>query len=137
MTGRGIIDQVRAVLGDRDDVVAARVFGSLARGAESPNDVDLAVVLDAPARSATRCSAIADAVERAVGLPVDCREFEQLPLVIRFRVLREGELIVDRDPARRTRLESRTMLAYYDFAPYLERIRRAAVRRLARGNARV
>lgn len=136
MGARRLLDQVRAVLDGCGDVVAARVFGSIARGADAPNDVDLAVLFDTSEGTAARCAALADAVELATGLPVDCHDFEALPLTLRFRVLREGELVVDRDPARRARVEAKTMLAYYDFEPYLARIRRAAVERLARGDSR-
>lgn len=72
-------------------------------------------------------------LEQLVHEAVDVHDFYTLPVDLRFRVLDEGTVIVDRDPKARVRREVATMFAYYDFRPYLDRIRAAARQRLAAG----
>ena len=42
------------------------------------------------------------------------------------RVLRDGELVLDRDPSARVRFEVAARNAYFDLKPFLDRYRRRA-----------
>ncbi|MBW1877963.1 MAG: nucleotidyltransferase domain-containing protein [Deltaproteobacteria bacterium] len=117
-------------------MVAVYLFGSAARESSErlARDLDLAMVFDTdcadPFREALRIQA---ELELTLGFPVDVHDFDALPVDLRFRVLSEGRVLVERDPIRRVRREVRAMLEYYDFKPYLERIRTATLRRLEHG----
>ncbi|HUP01014.1 MAG TPA: hypothetical protein VM737_05770 [Gemmatimonadota bacterium] len=49
---------------------------------------------------------------------LEVRDLEDLPLVVRGRVLTEGALIGSNDESRRVSFETRTRLQYFDFLPY-------------------
>lgn len=117
------LEAVRRVLQADPDVAVGYVYGSVARGsATALSDLDVAVVprhdADRPARGALQ-RRLLDGVARAVpGLRVDVRLFDELPLAVQGRVLRDAIRLVDRDPPRRVRLEVRTLMAYHDFQAF-------------------
>jgi uncharacterized protein len=120
----------------RAGVVAAYVFGSVARGVAEPGDLDIAVMF-APERDGfEEALALHVDLERQLDFPVDVHDFDTLPSDLQFRVLKEGIVLVDTDRRARVRREVTAQLMYYDFKPYLDRIRQGAVRRLAAGAAR-
>lgn len=115
------------------EVVAAYLFGSTATGVEEPGDVDLAVLF----ASAVDLRTVLDLqveLERRAAVPVDLHDFDQLPVDLQFRIVREGVVLLDRDPARRVRREIRVLNDFNDFKPYLDRLRSAARSRLAAGS---
>lgn len=115
----------------RPEVLTAYVFGSVVTGADAPRDIDVAVV----GRAAGSLSDLLRAqveLEREVAVPVDLHELDRLPVDLQFRVVREGTVVLDRDPASRVRREIEIMNASNDFAQYLARIRSGARQRLAR-----
>src|SRR5262245_24265816 len=113
---------VRLVERARSDsaVLALVLFGSHARGEASPaSDVDVCLVLGpdggsdvAMAEQRLEYLAIAD---------VDIAVFQQLPLPIRSRVLREGRVLFVRDEDMLYDLATRTMRAFERFRPYYRR----------------
>lgn len=68
-----LVDQIRAVL-DHHPVSFAMLFGSVARGADEPRDLDLAVVfdddIDSQGYSSTYLSLLTD-LEESLGVDVD------------------------------------------------------------------
>jgi predicted nucleotidyltransferase len=129
------IRRLEEALWGREEVVTAYLFGSAAdRSAHrEPQDLDVAVVfIDSvvdPFREALHLQVMA---ERAAGFPVDLQAFDAMPVDVRFRVIDTGQVLVERDPICRIRSEARVMLEYYDFKPYLDRIRKAALARARR-----
>jgi predicted nucleotidyltransferase len=128
---------VRAVL-DRDQVAAAYLFGSHARGNPGPlSDVDLAVWaspgLDARQRFELRLR-LANAVEQALdGQAVDLVVLDDAPPLLRHRAWRDGELLLDRDPRTRVRDEARTLVEYLDTKPLRKQTAAGVSNRLAEG----
>lgn len=115
-----LIETVREALAPHPEVQAAYLYGSTARGTATPlSDVDVAVLpqpaLSERARGSLQRRLLASLGAALPGLSVDVRLFEDLPLAVRGRVLRDGRRIVDRDPVRRVRLEVRTLMEYHDF----------------------
>ncbi len=110
-------------------VVAAWLFGSVARGTAGPaSDVDVAVLRDAvaPARTLDDLPlGLEDVLGRRLGRPVQVVELASAPDDLVHRVLRDGVLLVDRDPARRVRFEVRSRARYFDMAPIWRRYRAA------------
>ncbi len=116
-----ILDQVQ---GDQA-ILAVVLFGSQARGeATARSDVDVCVVL------APGCASLEEQVgARLRYLPLgdlDIRVFQQLPLYVRRRVLREGQVLFCRDPDTLYQLAYRTAKDFEDFKPryryYLEQV---------------
>lgn len=124
---------------DRDGVAAAYVFGSQARGDAGPlSDVDVAVwadpVLELDDRLDLRLALI-DAAERALGSDqVDLVILDDATPVLRHRAWRDGDVIVDRDPATRVRQQARALVEYLDTQPLRDELDRGLRRRLAEGS---
>lgn len=123
-------DSLAAVLqADRSGAIAAYVFGSVARGeATATSDVDVAVLWDrtpASTLSGERLE-LEGSLERHLGRAVDLVALNTASADLVHRVLRDGVIVVDRDPARRIQFEVARRNEYFDLEP---------MRRLYRGEA--
>jgi len=108
-------------------VVAVYLFGSVARGdARQASDVDLAVLLgEDPPRTLDGLGLdLADELQAELGAPVQVVVLNTAPCDLTHRVLRDGRLLVDRDPSARIRFEVRARNEYFDLKPVLDRYRR-------------
>lgn len=111
-------------------LVAVYLYGSFARNeARADSDVDVAVLL--PAGTAATLtgplSVLRGDLERRLRREVDVIDLRRAPVDVRQRVLREGVLLLDRDPAERIRFEVHTRNEYFDLLPYLEQYRKMRV----------
>lgn len=109
------------------DVLAVYLFGSRARGTARPSsDVDLAVLLRiAPAPTLGGVARDLEAtIERAVGIPAEVVVMNTAPPDLVHRILRDGELLLDRDRAARIRFEVQSRNEYFDLAPVRRLYRR-------------
>jgi predicted nucleotidyltransferase len=128
---------VRAALA-QDQVAAAYLFGSQARGNPGPlSDVDVGVWaspgMDARQRFELRLR-LARAVERALGgQAVDLVVLDDASPLLRHRAWRDGELLLDRDPRTRVRDEARTLVEYLDTKPLREQTAAGVSNRIAEG----
>jgi uncharacterized protein len=115
---------ISAVLARQDDVVAAYLFGSLARGQAGPlSDIDIAVLLTPELGEQA-------AVERQLDLMValddlDPREMQvtllnHAPPVLAYQVVGDGILFYERSRPQRIHFEVRAMQRYFDVQPMLE-----------------
>ncbi len=121
---------MRTVLAGRGDVVAAYLFGSVARGTATPtSDVDVAILLaaDPPSTIDGLQLGLEGELERGLGLPVQLVVLNRAPCDLVHRVLRDGVLLVDRDPGARIRFEVDARNRYFDLQPFLRRYRRFSV----------
>ena len=122
--------RLRAVLAGRGDVVAAYLFGSVARGTATPtSDVDVAILFAAepPLTIDGLHLGLEGELERNLGLPVQLVVLNRAPCDLVHRVLRDGVLLVDRDPGARIRFEVDARNRYFDLQPFLRRYRRFPV----------
>jgi len=107
-------------------LVAAYLFGSRARGeASSKSDVDVAIWLDArPTTFLTYPFEVAGELEQALGIRVDLVVLNGAPSDLVHRVLRDGQLLVERDRSARVRFEVKSRNDYFDMLPLRNAYRR-------------
>ena len=123
-----LIEQLRELLERQPGIACAYLFGSVARGeASASSDVDLAVLLEQPAADTLRgpLARLRLDLEDTLGRPVDLVAMETAPPDLIHRVLRDGVLLVDRNPNQRIAFEVRARNEYFDLLPYLAEYRRA------------
>jgi len=121
-----------------DDVVTAYLFGSYARRQAGPlSDVDVAVLLTGAPDSQhcldRRLEIIGGLMELLHVNDVDVVILNQVPLALRYRVLRDGVLLYCRDQQARIEFTARTVSEYLDFKPILQRHERAILERARKG----
>ena len=117
-----------------EEVACVYLFGSAARGeARAGSDVDLAVLYHPePAPALTVGSVLACELERALRQTVDLVIANFAPPDLVHRILRDGELVFERDASARIQFEVRARNEYFDVLPYLLEYRQASSKR-ARG----
>lgn len=109
------------------DVCAVMLFGSVAKGAnDSLSDVDVCIVLGDKSDGLTMSRKKLEYLSLA---DFDVSIFQQLPLYIRDRVIREGRVVFCKSEDRLYELVFRTIKEFGDFKPvyqrYLEGVLRA------------
>lgn len=132
---RRLKDAAERVLGERPDVVAAYLYGSAARG-EPARDLDVALLFHGKVPSARELEHLASELQR-MGAPhgpeIDLRAFNRTAPRFRANVIDEGQLLVDRDAAKRVELEGQALNEWLDFKPVWERMQRRMRERWTRG----
>jgi len=128
MDRSAILGTVREALQATDEgTLTAYLFGSFGRGEEDErSDVDLGVLyaedppgtLDSPPRR------LEDRLARALDRDVQVVALNRASCDLVHRVLRDGILLLDRDPSARIEFEVRKRREYYDLLPILEEYRR-------------
>jgi uncharacterized protein len=126
-------DAIRDALADVASVSAAYLFGSVATGTAGPmSDLDVGLLIDdAPLERVQVAARIADALSRRLRTSrVDVVSLSDAPVALRYRVVREGALVVSRHPAALERFITDSVMHYLDFKPVRDRafaIQRAAI----------
>lgn len=131
-------ERLRRALADRDDVVAAYLFGSHAKEETwAGSDVDLGLLFEVEPGDPLAEGLIAEELERAAGLESQTLDVSFLggasPRFL-FQVLQHGELLYEADPDKRIAFETRSLSRYYDFLPF-QRVQDEAQRERFRGQA--
>jgi len=117
---------LRALLAGHGDVIAAYLFGSVARGTARPtSDVDVGVLLAAdPPRTVDGLGLeLEGTLERGIGRRTQVVVLNRAPCDLVHRVLRDGILVLDRNPSARIRFEVDARNRYFDLQPFLRRYR--------------
>ncbi len=98
------------------DVLAVFLFGSSARQEQSPgSDVDICLVMKPLTRPFEVGALSTKRLEYLKDFSFDIRIFQQLPLYVQVRVLKEGRVLFVRDEDRFYELAFRTAQAFEDF----------------------
>jgi predicted nucleotidyltransferase len=121
-------DQVVSLLQPRlekePDLVAAWLYGSVARGtAHANSDVDVAVLFHGPHAREHLLDLQAELCS-VVGREVQVVDSTDAPVDLLHRVFRDGVLVVDRDRSARIRFEVDARNRYFDMRPILLEYRR-------------
>ncbi len=108
------IDKIIEPLKKNGDVVSIYLFGSYARGRQKPfPDIDICVIAD---KHANRDEMLSHSSKK-----IDISIFHDLPLNMRFRVIKEGKLLFSRDELKLHRIIVATIKSYLDFKPHILR----------------
>lgn len=123
---RDLVDAeaVAAYLADQPDIVAAYLFGSVARGrADKLSDVDIALLFDerlgveeGVERQLILVSELAGYADREVQVVV----LNRAAPLLAYQVVRHGILLYERSRAERIAFEVRTRKVYFDLRPWLD-----------------
>ncbi|MGQ4914955.1 MAG: nucleotidyltransferase domain-containing protein [Candidatus Asgardarchaeia archaeon] len=98
------------------NILAIMLFGSYARG-EQFSDIDVCLVLNKPL-SNLEMSKMRVKYQSLLGDAFDVQIYQQLPLYIRVRVLREGIVVYCRDEDKLYELAYRTIKDFVYFEKY-------------------
>jgi len=115
---------MKAYLAGQPDLVAAYLFGSVARGqADRLSDVDIAVLFDAGLEAE-------ESVERQLRLMGDLEAYtrrevqivvlNRAPPLLAYQAVRHGILLYERSRPERIDFEVRARRVYFDFKPWLD-----------------
>ena len=120
---------LREILVADGRLVLAYLFGSQATGRAGPrSDVDVGVLLSGD--EATRRQAhgeLMDALVRRLGTEaIDLVDLREAPIPLRYRVIRDGQLLHSSDEKARQRFETDTVMRYLDFKPIRDQAFRTA-----------
>lgn len=112
-------------LNKRSHITVAYLFGSKVKGyANELSDWDIAIYFKEPLRKNNHWPAFELEAElsRAIGGTVQVIVLnDSLPPVFAFQILKDGIVLLDRDPNLRMDFENRTMRHYYDWQYFLKR----------------
>jgi uncharacterized protein len=115
----------------KPEVLAAFLFGSVARGKERPeSDIDVAVLLTReilPESYLDWRLSLMDEVSRRTGREADVTVLNEAGPVLCHQVFRDGRLLFERDHKAVTTFKAKAMLEYVDWLPYKERLDRAVI----------
>ncbi len=111
------------------DVLAVFHFGSRARGEAGPgSDLDVCLVLN-PSSHTGRPNLGGKRLDYLKDFDLDVSIFQELPIYVRRRILKEGRVLFARDEDRLYEVAYRTAQAFEDFRhiydAYLDQVARA------------
>jgi len=110
-----LVGRLRDRLADERQVWLAYLFGSAALGRLRPlSDVDVAVL---GPDGLNRLRLDADLAGAAAPRRLDLVDLARAPIAMRYRIVRDGIVLISRDEALRMDLEVTTIDRYLDMAP--------------------
>jgi len=129
MSGDVFEETLRRFLVDAPaELCAAYLYGSRARGtATDTSDLDVALLYrEMPPATLSGLPLDLEAkLERLIGLPVQAVVLNGAPPDLVHRVLRDGKVVLDRDPGRRIQFEVKARNEFFDLKPVLDQYRAA------------
>ena len=119
-----IIKIVKDFLKKEEGVLFCYLFGSLSyQNYTSKSDVDLAIYLDAkksPDFFKKRLDLIAN-LSKKLGKEADVVILNTAPIFLRYVILKEEKLILEKNKEKRFDFEIKAMREYFDFKPIMEK----------------
>jgi hypothetical protein len=98
------------------EILAVLNFGSTSRQEQTPlSDTDICLILVPCSKLSDPQSLTIKRLEYLKDLSLDVQIFQQLPLYIRKRVLKEGKILFVRDESQLYELALRTVRSFEDF----------------------
>ena len=129
MQRQAVVGELERFFAEREagETAAVYLFGSVARGDDRPgSDIDLGILYrrDPPRTFSGLPLPLEGEIEALLGRAAQVVTLNTAPADLRARVLRDGVLILDRDPSLRIRFEVRTRNEWFDLQPILREYRR-------------
>ena len=122
--------KIKKVLEKERNVIFAYIFGSFARGEKDYSDIDLAIwVRKVPKNVFKYESRIAGRLEKELKRQVEVRILNNLPLLLKSRIVKEGRLVFSRDKIFSAKFEGMTISEYLDFSYLMEEYNRIRAKR--------
>ncbi|MFN2303215.1 MAG: type VII toxin-antitoxin system MntA family adenylyltransferase antitoxin [Anaerolineales bacterium] len=104
-----------------DDITVAYLFGSFVTE-DTFSDIDLGVVTNIEPNSPLNYEFnLESKLESVIKYPMDIRILNRAPLSFCQNVIRNGRIVLDRDPNSRADFEGLILKQYFDFAPFRRR----------------
>jgi len=108
-----LINELKKIKG----VKAIYLFGSYAKAEQLPlSDIDLCVIADKDIDEKVKSDITSNSSEK-----IDVSLFWDLPIMIRYKVLKEGKILFLRDERFLHLITTETLREYFDFQPVIER----------------
>lgn len=121
-------NDIRAILETDEDILFAYLFGSQATGpTHFLSDIDVACYLkpgDINYYLKKDGQLLGDLTVGLHTSKVDLVLLNVAPLVLKFRIVSEGEVILSRDEQQRIDFKTAVFYMYFDFKPYLDEYHR-------------
>ncbi len=138
MDARQLVETLKDFMARQPEVRLAYLFGSHGRGtANALSDVDLAILLDERLSLAEQGQAHVRLMGDLMGLlhrdDVDLVILNRAPLLLRHRVLRDGNLVFAADDQERARFAADTLQRYLDHRYMYDVLDEAMFARLREG----
>jgi predicted nucleotidyltransferase len=110
---------------EKEEVLALVLFGSVARSeARSTSDIDLCIITKRDLPESSRLDLLSYGSRKT-----DISLFWDLPITIKFRVIREGRTLFSKDDLTLHKIKVDTVREYLDIAPLIRRHCMNAIRR--------
>ena len=104
-----------------EDITAAYLFGSFITE-RAFSDIDLGIIINMELERPLHYELdLESKLERVIKYPMDIRIINRAPLSFSQSVIRNGRVIVDRNPNLRADFEGQILKQYFDFAPFRRR----------------
>lgn len=122
-----LMEKLLAKANEDKDILAVFLFGSVAWKEQTGlSDIDICLVLNPQNTPFEPMVLSRKRLDYLKDIPLDIRIFQQLPLYVRRRVLKEGQILFVRDETLLYELAFRTAQAFEDFrgiyAHYLKEV---------------
>lgn len=135
MHSAAVLEHLQAFFPARKDVVAAYLFGSVARGTAGPrSDVDIGILLASgqpqELGAIGAVTSMHDELEGVLRREVDLVVLNGAAPDLVHRVLRDGLLLYERDHDRRIEFEVQARNHYFDMLPTIDLYRRTVLGKL-------
>lgn len=123
---------------DEDGVQLAYLFGSFARDAQTPlSDIDIALLLKEPLTRAEAFDKTISFTHKLIGLfhtnEIDVVILNIATPHIKFNVIRDGQIIYNRDEKSRVNFEVKAMDEYFDTALLRKEYKKSLFKNIEKG----
>jgi len=109
----GIMDELKR----NREIEAVYLFGSYVKKNVKPfSDIDICVITERNISKKVKEEILSNSSKK-----IDISMFWDLPLVIRFRVIKEGKLLYKKDDLKLQRIKIDTFKSYLDFQPIIKK----------------
>ncbi|AZO93469.1 nucleotidyltransferase domain-containing protein [Halocella sp. SP3-1] len=132
------MERIKDFLYQREEIIFAYLYGSLARGTENKlSDIDLAVYINEKKKPESGTfgyrSGVITELQTLVERDIDLIILNDTPLLLAYNVLKDGKLLFEKSTKMRVNFHESIMSRYLDFLPLFKVQENYLKKRLAKG----